>query len=199
MKAAKKKIDDEDRQKKAAVLGDVIEAAKQLLEANPGLPYLVAELHAYANNKAIDGALKQVKALAPETPTIFFSGDEDTGKILCMSYSPKSAIGKGLKSNEWCGNVQAIINGKGGGKPDNAQASGTNVSGLEAAMEASHVFAMQKLAVLRVNVPGTGSPTGSEVKSSEVKQGDECECGLEKVSKFLLSVLTIFKLFLKCY
>jgi len=48
-------------------------------------------------------------------------------------------------------------------------------------MEASHVFAMQKLAVPRVNVPGTGSPTGSEVKSSEVKQGDGCEGGLEKI------------------
>ena len=57
-------------------------------------------------------------------------GDEDTGKILCMSYSSKAAIAKGLKANEWCGGVQTIINGKGGGKPDNAQASGTNVAGL---------------------------------------------------------------------
>ena len=31
-----------------------------LLTANPGLPYLVFELEAFANNKAIDGALKQV-------------------------------------------------------------------------------------------------------------------------------------------
>ena len=53
LKNTKKKLDDEDRQKKAAVLGDVIEAAKQLLEANPSLPYLVAELQAYANNKVI--------------------------------------------------------------------------------------------------------------------------------------------------
>ena len=53
LKNTKKKLDDEDRQKKAAVLGDVIEAAKQLLEANPGLPYLVAELQAFANNKVI--------------------------------------------------------------------------------------------------------------------------------------------------
>ncbi len=39
-----------------------------------GLPYLVMELEAFANNKALDGALKQVKLIAPETPTIFFSG-----------------------------------------------------------------------------------------------------------------------------
>jgi hypothetical protein len=42
-----------------------------------GLPYLVMELEAFANNKALDGALKQVKLIAPETPTIFFSGQLD--------------------------------------------------------------------------------------------------------------------------
>eukprot|EP00088_Acartia_fossae_P048117 TRINITY_DN5241_c0_g1_i1.p1 TRINITY_DN5241_c0_g1~~TRINITY_DN5241_c0_g1_i1.p1 ORF type:complete len:1381 (+),score=416.02 TRINITY_DN5241_c0_g1_i1:46-4188(+) len=162
LKTAKKKLDDEDRQRKAAVLGDVVEAAKSLLEANKDLPYMVAELQAYANNKAIDGALKQVKALTPETPTIFFSGDEDTGKILCMSYSSKAAIGKGLKANEWCGSVQAIINGKGGGKPDNAQASGSNVSGLASAMEAAHNFAMQKLGVPKVSVATPANATASK-------------------------------------
>jgi hypothetical protein len=43
-----------------------------------GLPYLVMELEAFANNKALDGALKQVKLIAPETPTIFFSGELQT-------------------------------------------------------------------------------------------------------------------------
>ena len=57
---------------------------------------------------------------------MFFSGDEDTGKVLCMAQVPKDIIsGKGLKANEWCQQVQGIINGKGGGKPENAQASGT--------------------------------------------------------------------------
>jgi hypothetical protein len=42
------------------------------------------ELEAFANNKALDGALKQVKLIAPETPTIFFSGQRDnwTNKIV---------------------------------------------------------------------------------------------------------------------
>ena len=83
-------------------------------------------LTAFAQNKALDGCLKQVKALSPATPAMFFSGDEDTGKVLCMAQVPKDIIsGKGLKANEWCQQVQGIINGKGGGKPENAQASGT--------------------------------------------------------------------------
>ena len=49
MKNAKTVIDDQDRARKAAVMGEVV-----------------------ASNKALDGALKQVKVLAPETPAIFF-------------------------------------------------------------------------------------------------------------------------------
>ena len=49
MKNAKTVIDDQDRARKAAVMGEV-----------------------FASNKALDGALKQVKVLAPETPAIFF-------------------------------------------------------------------------------------------------------------------------------
>ena len=43
--------------------------------------------------------------------------------------------------------VQDIINGKGGGKPENAQAVGTNVSGLKKALEVASSFAASKLGV----------------------------------------------------
>ena len=49
MKIAKTVIDDQDRARKAAVMGGVV-----------------------ASNKALDVALKQVKVLAPEPPVIFF-------------------------------------------------------------------------------------------------------------------------------
>ena len=57
----KKAIDDKDRARKASVLAEVADAAKAMLQANPNLPYLVHEFNnAYAQNKALDGALKQV-------------------------------------------------------------------------------------------------------------------------------------------
>jgi len=147
LKNMKKKMDDTERTKKAALMGQVVDNVKTILKGLDKHPYLVLELDAFANNKALDGALKQVRALTPEMPTIFFSGDEDTGKILCMAYAPKSAISAGLKANEWCASVQPLINGKGGGKPDNAQASGTNLGGLQEAMEVAHNHAMAKLGV----------------------------------------------------
>jgi hypothetical protein len=39
----------------------------------------------------------QVKAIAPEIPTLFISADPDGGKILAMAYCPKAAVEKGLK------------------------------------------------------------------------------------------------------
>ena len=112
LKVVKKGIDDEDRARKAAVMGEVVNTTVALLGANPGLPYLVYNLQALANNKAVDGALKQVKALNPDLPAIFISGDVDTNKVLAMAYCPKSAIEAGLKANEWCGSVLPVIGGK---------------------------------------------------------------------------------------
>merc|ERR1719347_1740246 len=48
--------------------------------------------------------------------------------------------------------VSALINGKGGGKPESAQASGTNTSSLSQAMEIAEKFAMEKLKVDKVTV-----------------------------------------------
>ena len=50
-----------------------------------------------------------MKALTPEMPAIFFSADEDEGKVLVMAQVPTSVIkDKGLKANEWCQQVSTI-------------------------------------------------------------------------------------------
>ncbi len=41
----------------------MVEKAKALLTNNPNLPYLIYHLNACAQNKALDGALKQVMQL----------------------------------------------------------------------------------------------------------------------------------------
>jgi alanyl-tRNA synthetase len=42
--------------------------------------------------QALDGALKQVKALSPETSAMFFSVDSEAKKIVCLSAVPKVSI-----------------------------------------------------------------------------------------------------------
>merc|ERR1719219_2076415 len=168
LKNIKKEIDDADRAKKNAVMGEVVEHAKTLLKSNPNLPYLVYNLEAFASNKAVDGALKQVKALSPETPTMFLSVDTDTTKILCMAQCSKTSVQAGLKANEWCNALKDLIGGKGGGKPESAQASGNKVDSLVEAIRVAEQFAIQKLKVEKVTVKLSGD---SETKTSEAGAG----------------------------
>lgn len=59
----------------------------------------------------------------------------------------QSAIAKGLKANEWIQAVASLMKGKGGGKPESAQASGPNVSCLNEALKIANSFASSKLGI----------------------------------------------------
>lgn len=39
--------------------------------------------------KILDAALKQFKSLAPKTPVLLFSVDEENSKIICLAQVPK--------------------------------------------------------------------------------------------------------------
>ena len=126
LKNLKKTLDDKERALKASMASNVVEKAKEICQAFPDAAFLVKELQASNNTKALDSALKQVRVLNPETAAMFISVDEDSKKIFCLSSVPKSKIDKGLKANEWVQHISGCINGKGGGKAESAQASGTN-------------------------------------------------------------------------
>ncbi|XP_015118346.1 alanine--tRNA ligase, cytoplasmic [Diachasma alloeum] len=145
LKGLKKTLDDEDRAAKARLANLVVEKAAEIIQNNVGVPVLVEQLEALSNTKALDGALKKVKALSPETSALFLSVDEEAKKIVALSAVPKSAIGKGLKANEWIQAISPLMGGKGGGKAESAQASGGNVGALEEALKIAREFADMKL------------------------------------------------------
>lgn len=145
LKQLKKNLDDKDRAAKAAIANTVVEEIKEFLAANRNLSILVKELKAFNNTKALDSALKQVKALSPNTSALFLTVDEDSDKIFCLSAVPKAAIEKGLKANEWVNIVANKIGGKGGGKPDSAQASGKNNISVQEVLQLAKDFAETKL------------------------------------------------------
>ncbi|KAK3908980.1 Alanine--tRNA ligase, cytoplasmic [Frankliniella fusca] len=147
LKNLKKQLDDKERAVKAALAANIADEVKALCQANPTMPLLVRELQADSNTKALDGALKQVKAFAPETPAMFFSVDAVAKKIFCLCAVPKNAVDKGLKANEWVGAVSPLMDGKGGGKAESAQASGSNIESLKAALDKAAAFASSKLGV----------------------------------------------------
>ncbi|XP_045770045.1 alanine--tRNA ligase, cytoplasmic [Maniola jurtina] len=146
LKNLKKQLDDKERAAKAMTINLVIEKAKELCLQENSSEIIVCELKAYNNTKALDGALKQVKQLQPNSAAMFFSVDDDSNKIFCLAAVPKNLIDKGLLASEWVQSVVSIIGGKGGGKAESAQASGANPKGLYEAIKVARNFAENKLA-----------------------------------------------------
>ncbi|KAL5022486.1 hypothetical protein ScPMuIL_001641 [Solemya velum] len=145
LKTVKKTLDDQDKARKAAVMIEVAEEAKVMIEKSPNEKYIVHEFKAGSNAKALDGAMKQYKSLSPKTAAMFFSVDREDGKIICMSCVPKECASNGLSAKAWISEVVPIINGKGGGKDVSAQATGSNVDSLQEAMNIAATFAKLKL------------------------------------------------------
>ncbi|XP_054282402.1 alanine--tRNA ligase, cytoplasmic [Macrosteles quadrilineatus] len=147
LKVIKKSLDDKEREEKQAQANNVIKEAVALANENPNTPLLVAELCASSNTKALDSALKNVRGQSPETAAMFFSVDTDTNKIFCLCSVPKNAINKGLKANEWVNAVSSLMQGKGGGKAENAQASGSNIAAKDSIISTARAFAEGKLGI----------------------------------------------------
>lgn len=109
IKELKKSLDDMDKANKAQQMTQIVEDVKNLLTENKfENGFIVKLLNAQSNTKALDAALKQVKALSPATSAIFFSVDEDAGKVFCLSNCSGDAVKKGLKANEWVGQAAKV-------------------------------------------------------------------------------------------
>ena len=139
----KKQLDAIDRANKAAQVTQVVETAKTLAQELNGSKFIVTALDAGSNAKALDSALKEIRKGSPETAAMFFSADDS--KVICLASVPKSAVATGLKANEWVQRIIATINGKGGGKDESSQATGTNVTAINDAIDLSKEFAKLKL------------------------------------------------------
>lgn len=138
----KKAEADADRARKTAISKQAVQATRELLAANRDVAYLVVELPAFAQNKVLNDALKEVKG---GPPALFLSADPDAGKILAMSAVSAKTAASGLRANEWVKHLEPLLAGRGGGKPESAQVSGTNVAALPEALKLAHSFAQEKL------------------------------------------------------
>ncbi len=72
-------------------------------------------------------------------------GSANDGKPLLIAAMTDDLIKKGLKAGDLIKHVVPHIEGRGGGKPDLAQAGGTKVEGIPAALEAGRAWIREKL------------------------------------------------------
>ena len=109
-------------------------------------PVFVATIDLGSDRGALQAAMKTITDQAPRHAIMLISPDEAEGRVAVMAASPKAAVDKGLKAGDWVREVSGVLGGKGGGRPDNAQGSGTDLGKVKEAVQTGRSFAMSKLA-----------------------------------------------------
>ena len=71
-----------------------------------------------------------------DVPGVVVLGSKDGDKVPFVVAVTAAGVARGVKAGELVKTLNQYINGRGGGKPDMAQGSGTNVEGLATAFRA---------------------------------------------------------------
>lgn len=145
LKNLKKKFDDWDKARKAAEINEAVEKGKILAEQHATNKFLVAKVDFAGGAKALDSALKHMRVAAPDLAIMLLAVDHAASKVVCMANVPKSKVGAGLKAGDWVASVCPAIGGKGGGKEQSAQATGTKLDGIDEAVAAANALAQRVL------------------------------------------------------
>jgi len=137
------------------LVGNVIDEKKDLLKVALALAEEVATKEKSNNSKVIvqkfdlggdrkglSNCLQTIRDKNPESAVMLFSKDEK--KVWIIASVGPSLTSK-LGAGDWAKDVAAVCGGKGGGKPDAAQASGDDVTKYEDAIKRAHTFANEKL------------------------------------------------------
>ncbi|MCC7509367.1 MAG: alanine--tRNA ligase [Planctomycetes bacterium] len=69
-------------------------------------------------------------------PSAVLLGSRGEGRAVLLLAFTKDLVGRGLHAGKLIGEISRLVDGKGGGKPDTAQAGGKNPEGLTQALEA---------------------------------------------------------------
>ena len=133
--------------RKAAAEGSrdlAIDHARQLVAEPAG--FVIARVDAAGDRDALMAALDTVRGNQPEAPVLLLAADAEENKVSIVARVPESAIAKGLKAGDWARCAAEACGGKGGGRPDMAQAGGKDATLADAALEAARHFANERLA-----------------------------------------------------
>ncbi len=113
--------------------------------ANSSEEIVVASLELGSDRKALEAAMKTITSANPNKAVMLMSPDAQAGRVALMAAVPQGIIGRGLKAGDWIREVAGIMGGKGGGRPDNAQGSGQDVSKLREASSHARTFAFGQI------------------------------------------------------
>ncbi len=102
---------------------------------------VIASLELGSDRGALEAAMNTITQRCPNKAVMLLSPDQDAGRVAVIASVPKGLIGRGLKAGDWIREVTGVMGGKGGGRPDNAQGSGSDLSKVKDATAHARTFA----------------------------------------------------------
>ena len=106
--------------------------------------FIVTTIDAASDREALSAAMNIFRTRRPRSAVLLISQDKAADKLSILASCPDGAIKRGLTAGDWVKAASAACGGKGGGKPDLAQAGGTDVTKLKDTLAAATAFAFGK-------------------------------------------------------
>ena len=118
----------------------IIDQAKQIARTAGSELVIVAQI-AGATAETLRTAADVVRSQHPGRALLLASPNTEEGKVAIIAVVPEPMIKRGLKAGDWVREVAQVCGGKGGGRPDMAQAGGKEPDKIHDALERARGFA----------------------------------------------------------
>jgi len=143
LESLKKRVRGLRKTQRTQARSGVVEAARGIA-AEAGGPVIVGTLPD-ADRDNLLSAMDAIRATHGEAAVMLLGVDNDAGRVTIVARVPQDLIGKGLKAGDWVREPAKICGGRGGGRPDMAQAGGKQPDKAGEAADAARAFAESKL------------------------------------------------------
>ena len=107
--------------------------------------FVITTIDAGQDRQALQAAVTTIRDRCPKSAVMLFDVSEAESKVVILAAVPESFISRGLKAGDWVKEAAAAVGGRGGGKPDNAQGGGTDVTKVREAIKAARHFATRTM------------------------------------------------------
>jgi len=128
-----------------AAVAEARSLAASALNANDAV--IIGNVSAADDRAALQAALKAVTDTCPRAAVMLMSvvdaSGSEPGKVGIIAQVPKALQDKGFKAGDWVRDVAAVVGGKGGGKPDQAQGGGTDTTKVKDAVQTARAVALK--------------------------------------------------------
>ncbi len=118
----------------------IVDQAKSIAQAAGNEPVVVAEI-AGATAETLRTAADVLRSHHGDRAILLASPNAEESKVAIIAIVPEAMIKRGLKAGDWVREVAMVCGGKGGGRPDMAQAGGREPDKIHDALERARGFA----------------------------------------------------------